>query len=464
VGHEAVEYPTVGGVQICLPGAGALLASSLSQLEADRERHDAEGDTPPTLIAAMPTRTAERWARMRGAERCNLDALDGAMEPARAWLGEERTLLKGLSGSLAIQRSGWTGASLLPYFYLDWGGTPSFEQARTVVMEAAARTVRDFASVAVLGCGAGGLLASLAGRFDRSIGVDLSIPALLLTRRVLDGAELRLAVHPENPSLSDFPQTTVRNPRPPAGAVELVAADAGDLPFADGSLSCVVTQYLMDIVPDAGRVMGEIQRVLQPGGIWLSFGLPFRLAEDPLALRQRSEADLPALLPAFGFAPVESRLVRHDHIDLRPLSPLAVQRNHPALFFAARKVASLPAPAADAAFVAWFRGDAAAVQVLRPKLRECEALSYFLGLDARARGTAGFRVGGRRYTMLQPPSTTPSPLGALVHSYLARLDGEQTVADLSASYHLDTSGLVGEDDFVLALRLLTTLGWIVHES
>jgi SAM-dependent methyltransferase/uncharacterized protein YbaR (Trm112 family) len=51
-----------------------------------------------------------------------------------------------------------------------------------------------------------------------------------------------------------------------ADGVDLVA-DAHAIPLADGSVDVVVVQAVLEHVMDPGRVVGEIERVLRPGGL-----------------------------------------------------------------------------------------------------------------------------------------------------------------------------------------------------
>jgi SAM-dependent methyltransferase len=94
-----------------------------------------------------------------------------------------------------------------------------------------------------LGCGIGHSYERLAPR--ESVGVDLEPSALEGQRR------------------------------------ETVAADMRALPFADGDFASVLSVHSIEHVPDPGRVLAEVVRVLEPGGVAvlatpnrLTFGRP----------------------------------------------------------------------------------------------------------------------------------------------------------------------------------------------
>jgi len=56
-----------------------------------------------------------------------------------------------------------------------------------------------------------------------------------------------------------------------------LAADAAALPQAEASVDIVISSFMLQLVPDRGQVLGEISRVLRPGG-WL--GLVTWLADE----------------------------------------------------------------------------------------------------------------------------------------------------------------------------------------
>jgi len=59
----------------------------------------------------------------------------------------------------------------------------------------------------------------------------------------------------------------------PSGTVALVQADAARLPLADASVDAVVTAFIHSDVDDWASVLGEVGRVLRPGGRCISIGI-----------------------------------------------------------------------------------------------------------------------------------------------------------------------------------------------
>jgi arsenite methyltransferase len=97
--------------------------------------------------------------------------------------------------------------------------------------------------VADLGCGAGTdslVAAQMVGPRGRVTGIDMT-PEMLAKARSA-AAELG------------------------AGNVEFVEGEIERLPFEDGSVDVVISNGVIDLVPDKDRVFAEIFRVLRPGG------------------------------------------------------------------------------------------------------------------------------------------------------------------------------------------------------
>ena len=102
-------------------------------------------------------------------------------------------------------------------------------------------------TVMELGCGSGAFttfVARVVGEGGKVYAVDIQ-PAML---KQLEG---KLAGH-ENQDIEN---------------IELKLASAYQLPFADGSLDLVYMVTVLPEIPDRGRALREIKRVLKPGGI-----------------------------------------------------------------------------------------------------------------------------------------------------------------------------------------------------
>src|SRR3954470_776256 len=94
-----------------------------------------------------------------------------------------------------------------------------------------------------LGCGAGTdllIAAQMTGPDGRAIGVDMT--ASMLARARTSAAEMGIE------------------------HVDLHGSLIEDLPLADGSVDVVISNGVIDLVPDKQAVFDEIDRVLRPGG------------------------------------------------------------------------------------------------------------------------------------------------------------------------------------------------------
>lgn len=71
-------------------------------------------------------------------------------------------------------------------------------------------------------------------------------------------------------------------------AVETVRAEAGALPFADQSFDLVFGHAVLHHLPDLGRALAELHRVLRPGGAVAFCGEPSRYGDRIAALPKRA--------------------------------------------------------------------------------------------------------------------------------------------------------------------------------
>lgn len=174
-----------------------------------------------------------------------------------------------------------------------------------------------------IGCGPGNHLRHLAPNADTAIGVDVDLPILAIARRRI-----------ETPNVS------------------LLRYDGTNLPFAASAFDVVTTLDVLEHVSDRRALVGEIARVLRPGGSWivsvphrgaLRWLSPENLARDfPRCYRMLSRI----LCPQFWVCAQGASAQRHEHFTASELSALAASQ------FTLARVARRGGPAYAVAYLA----------------------------------------------------------------------------------------------------------------
>ncbi|WP_374277710.1 class I SAM-dependent methyltransferase [Azonexus sp.] len=100
----------------------------------------------------------------------------------------------------------------------------------------------------------------------------------------------------------DLTHAMLRRAGPRAGAADFAAVqgDAQRLPFADASFDHAVLHLILAVVPEPARCLGEVARVLKPGGCALVFDkflrrgqrAPLRRLANPLLRRVATRLDV----------------------------------------------------------------------------------------------------------------------------------------------------------------------------
>jgi ubiquinone/menaquinone biosynthesis C-methylase UbiE len=131
--------------------------------------------------------------------------------------------------------------------YVNMGRGPLFRFERLLVMNSL-KGLRPRGSIVDIGCGPGYLADALKRQYPglRVIGLDISAEMLNFAKEGIKNKERGL---------------------------ELILADAEQLPITEGSLDFAVTSLSMHHWANSEKVFHEIKRVLKPGGQFLVFDL-----------------------------------------------------------------------------------------------------------------------------------------------------------------------------------------------
>jgi ubiquinone/menaquinone biosynthesis C-methylase UbiE/uncharacterized protein YbaR (Trm112 family) len=191
-----------------------------------------------------------------------------------------------------------------------WGDA---ENGRSLALVAAAFGERR-ERLLVLGAGAGRLAYDLhqAGAAALTVALDINPLLLLAAERIVAGGTVELVEFPIAPRAAAEVAVlrSLAAPAPVRAGFELLFADAWNAPFAPRSFDAVLTPWLVDIVDvDFESIAAHVNRLLAPGGRWVSFGslaFPWRRP----ALRYSPE-EVRLIMGEMGFAaalPIETRL------------------------------------------------------------------------------------------------------------------------------------------------------------
>jgi ubiquinone/menaquinone biosynthesis C-methylase UbiE len=114
--------------------------------------------------------------------------------------------------------------------------------------------------------------------------------------------------------------------------VQTAAADAEQLPFADGSFDLVLGHAVLHHIPDLPRAFAEFERVLAPAGTLLFAGEPSRWGNRLAAVPKRTARALAPLWrrtlrarPATG-AEAERHAELEDVVDVHAFAPAELSR------------------------------------------------------------------------------------------------------------------------------------------
>jgi SAM-dependent methyltransferase len=324
------RYPALSGIPILLKDPRGYLHSELASLTrtVQKARRRRDGLDRSGRDAGLPEISLKRHRDVIEAEIAQAESFLGLIEPAAQAVADQA------GEPLAARRSGWTVDALLPYLLRDWTSTPELAAIGARIGTALKQVFPEPSGTSVVfaACGAAGLLAEVPPEFERILGFDLTFPVLRAARHLLDGNSLDLAMAP---AIKHTGRITLRRHEGRASSrhVELVAMDALDTAFADGSVACVVTSFLIDLFPEPRKLASEIHRILCDDGVWINYG-----PSGPLqAFFRFDQTESAAFLDAAGFTVIGAEAYRTTYLDLSRDCPSWSFQNHICYLTTARK-------------------------------------------------------------------------------------------------------------------------------
>lgn len=310
------RYPVLGGIPVLTVDPDALIrgfGDSWSNMVALAEK--ARSELEHLQAADVREGWLDRATRQVRGREANIILLQDYLSPIATYLRNGSCRTSRRTAFLHSHGAGWSLERMLPYFAQDWTESPDFERVRNLVIADLKRHSPDRRAVAILGTGACGLARAASEVFDEVHGVDLSLPTLLFARGALRGDAI--TVHLEQTGWSPV---ALKPSRSSAAPIYLVASDVNDLPLREGSLSAVITQYLMDLMIDPVATAQEIRRVLKPNGIWINFSNPLTFAEERSRFGSPRVNEMEPLFAPLGFETLHCERERFTLLNLDHLS------------------------------------------------------------------------------------------------------------------------------------------------
>jgi SAM-dependent methyltransferase len=362
----------------------------------------------------------ERHRNVLDTEIAQAETFLALLEPAAEASGEVT------SEALEARPSGWTTDALIPYLLRDWTSTAELEATNARIGAALQQVFPDPSakSVVFLACGAGGLLAEVSADFEQVLGFDLTLPVIRAARHLLDGNSLDIAL-PRVINAAGHITLRPRDARLASSHVDLAAMDAFDTAFADGSVDCVITSFMIDLIPDPRRLADEIARILCREGVWINYG-----PSGPLkAFWRFDQTETPAFLEAAGFTVLGAEPHRATYLDLSRDCPSWSFQNHVCYLTWARKTG------AGAARPSLVQLGPAELPEAIPVHFPGASLIHRHGLGEQPTHTMTFRHEGI------PGRTTSVQIGGDAARILALVDGKRSVSEIADLLERETPAL-----------------------
>lgn len=445
------SYPILNGVVLFIPKSTTSLQGYVKEMEEAKAELTGIADNLGNLQKQFETSEfSSRIIKTQKAVQTNLNILQEPYLPIIKFVQNQPEHDDLLAWSMV--KTGTTFLDMLPYFYQDWSGTSDFEKVKSRIYRSIMENATDRESVAVLGAGACGLLYSVADFFEISYGIDLSLPTLLAAKSFIGGKPLKF-----NLSDADWQKITLTPPKQSTKNIHYLATNVNNMPFKNGSLTLVITQYMLDIVSNPIGLAQEIRRVLKPEGLWINFSKPFRVAGDPSILGMRKLDELPALFNSLGFEVINLENERFNYLNLENVSREVDTVNQLVHFFTLRKSKSFEQNKTTKQVSRFFDPSCSSVWNERPRIVADRNLifSQQKSFDGASSVNESLSISVMGHTFSIPPD-----FAFLLDTIFRAIDGERNLREI----YLIQKNAIGLDEksFLLLIYILNILHYLIE--
>lgn len=170
-----------------------------------------------------------------------------------------------------------------------------------------------------MGCGVGADLRMLREHAPEVIGLDCFLVPLRVAKQQLDGEQIGILERVEGHRFRWSDEVVAL---PALDGVELICGNAQDAPLASGCADIVLAANLIDNVPMPRLLLGELDRILRPGGL-VVLSSPFNWQDEITPPSEQlggvdsagSEALVAEALTRRGYVVLETRDVPWTIVD-----------------------------------------------------------------------------------------------------------------------------------------------------
>lgn len=445
------NYPILDEIALFIPKAKSSLQGYMMEMEDAKSGLTEMADNLDNLQKQFETSEfCNRIINTLNAVQTNLNVLQEPYLPIIKFVQNQPENDDLLAWSMI--KTGTTFLDMLPYFYQDWSGTSDFEKIKNRVCKTITENAIDRESVAVLGAGACGLLHGVADFFEISYGVDLSLPTLLAAKVFIGGKPLTFHL-----SDADWHKITLTPPKQSIKNIHYLATNVNNMPFKNGSLSLVITQYMLDIVSNPIGLAQEIRRALKPEGLWINFSKPFRSAGDPSILGMRKLDELPPLFNSLGFEVITVENERFNYLNLETVSREVDTVNQLVHFFTLRKSQSFKQDNTTKQVSRFFDLNCTSVWNEIPRIVVDRNLifSQQKSFDGAGSVNESLSISVMGHTFSIPPD-----FAFLLETIFRAIDGERNLREI----YLIQKEAIGQDEksFLLLIYILNVLHYLIE--